>query len=166
MADDFWDKDSHYRFSRVSSVFAVYAEILSYESFRYVLETIKTQRPPMESEISGPMFKFFRNIFAHFPFFDTWDDVWVSKELVNWQREGRTIDKFLKKHFGSKEVKYRFWESDKKQMTYISINFPLEYGEKEIYLKDMLSEKDGVKFCLIMMRQIINTQVESVGEKA
>ena len=51
-------------------------------------------------------------------------------------------------------------------MTYMSINFPLEYGENRIYLKDMLSEKDGVKFCLIMMRQILNTQVESVGEKA
>jgi hypothetical protein len=30
----------------------------------------------------------------------------------------------------------------------------------------MIEEKDGVKFSLIMMRQILNTQVESVGEKA
>ena len=166
MADDFWDKDSCYRFSRVSSVFAIYAEILSYEPFQYVLKDLKVTRPPMESEIGGPMFKFVRNVLAHFPFFDTWDDVWVSRDLVNWQREGLTIDKFLKKHVGSKEVKYRFWEPEKKRMTYMSINFPLEYGEKGIYLKDMLSEKDGVKFCLLMMRQILNTQVESVGEKA
>ncbi|EPF2931183.1 hypothetical protein ACSL9C_004133 [Vibrio navarrensis] len=166
MADDFWDKDSRYMFSRVSSVFAVYAEILSYEPFQYVLKDLKITRPPMESEIGGPMFKFVRNVLAHFPFFDTWDDVWVSRDLVNWQREGLTIDKFLKKYVGSKEVKYRFWESEKKRMTYMSINFPLEYGDNRIYLKDMLSEKDGVKFCLIMMRQILNTQVESVGEKA
>ncbi|MEL0609000.1 hypothetical protein [Vibrio echinoideorum] len=165
MADDFWDKDSLYRFSRVSSVFAVYAEILSYEPFQHVLKGLKVTRPSMESEIGGPMFKFIRNVLAHFPFFDTWDDVWVSRDLVNWQREGLTIDKFLKKYVGFKEVKYRFWESEKKRMTYMNINFPLEYGENRIYLKDMLSEKDGVKFCLIMMRQILNTQVESVGEK-
>lgn len=37
----------------------------------------------------------------------------MSKELVNWQREGLTIDCFLKKYAGQDEVKYRFWEEDK-----------------------------------------------------
>jgi hypothetical protein len=120
----------------------------------------------MESEIGGPLFKFVRNILAHFPVFDTWDEVWVSKELVNWQREGLTIDRFLKKYLGHDEVKYRFWEPDKKLMTYISINFPEKYEQNKIYLKDIVAEKDGVKFSLIMMCQILNTQVESVGEKA
>ncbi|MDT8421721.1 MAG: hypothetical protein RQ754_14940 [Desulfuromonadales bacterium] len=120
----------------------------------------------MESEIGGPLFKFIRNILAHFPVFETWDDVWVSKELVNWQKEGLTIDRFLKKYTGHKEVKYRFWESEKKRMTYMSIRFPNEYKENKIYLKDMVAEKDGVKFSLIMMRNILDTQVESVVEKA
>lgn len=107
-----------------------------------------------------------RNVLAHFPVFETWDEVWVSKELVNWQREGLTIDRFLKKYSGHAEVKYRFWEPEKKRMTYVSINFPKKYEQNKIYIKDMVAEKDGVKFSLIMMRQILNTQVESVGEKA
>ena len=119
----------------------------------------------MESEIGGPLFKFIRNILVHFPLFETWSDVWVSKELVNWQREGHTIDRFLNKYAGQKEVKYRFWEADKKRMTYISIKFHQKYGEDRIYLRDMITEKDGVKFSLIMMKQILNTQVESVIEK-
>ncbi|WP_219906162.1 hypothetical protein [Shewanella algae] len=90
----------------------------------------------------------------------------MSKELVNWQREGLTIDRFLKKYAGHDEVKYRFWEADKKRMTYMSIHFPEKYDDNKIYLKDMIEEKDGVKFSLIMMRQILNTQVESVGENA
>ncbi len=93
----------------------------------------------MESEIGGPMFKFVRNA-GSLSLFDTWDDVWVSRDLVNWQREGLTIDKFLKKYVGSKEVKYRFWESEKKNDLH-EHKLPLEYGDNRIYLKDMLSEK-------------------------
>lgn len=164
--DEFWEKEGWYRFAKVSNLFAVYAELLTYEPFKHVLEALKAKRPPMESEIGGPLFKFVRNILAHFPVFETWDDVWISKELVNWQREGLTIDRFLKKYSGHEEVKYRFWEADKKQMTYISIQFPQAYEDNKIFLRDMISEKDGVKFSLIMMKQILNTQVESVGENA
>ena len=47
-------------------------------------------------------------------------------------------------------------------MTYVSVNFPVNYdsGEK-IFLKDILSEKGGVKFSLILMKKILDTQVES-----
>lgn len=166
MGESFWLKAPWYRFSKVSHAFAVYAELLSYEPFKYVLQAIKKRRPPMESEIGGPLFKFVRNVLAHFPIFESWDEVWVSKELVNWRKEGLTIDRFLRKFAGHEEVKYRFWEADKKTMTYMSICFPEEYGENKIYLKDMISEKDGVKFSFIMMSKILNTQVETFGEKA
>lgn len=166
MKDDFWDKEPWYRFSKVSQTFAIYAELLGYEPFKHVLEAIKNKRPPMEAEIGGPLFKFVRNVLAHFPIFKSWDEVWISKELVNWQKEGLTIDRFLKKFSGHAEVKYRFWEADKKLMTYMSIRFPQVYGDNRIYLKDIISEKDGVKFSFIMMRNVLNTQVESVDEKA
>ena len=166
MRDDFWEKDPCYRFSKVSQAFSIYAELLAYEPFTYVLKAMKNQRPPMEAEIGGPLFKFVRNVLAHFPIFESWDDVWISKELVNWQKEGLTIDRFLKAFSGHAEVKYRFWEADKKKMTYMSIRFPEVYDNNRVYLKDMISEKDGVKFLFIMMRNILNTQVESVGEKA
>ena len=164
--DEFWEEERWYRFTKVSNLFAVYAELLTYEPFKHVLETLKVMRPPMESEIGGPLFKFVRNILAHFPVFETWDDVWISKELVNWQREGLTIDRFLKKYSGHEEIKYRFWEAEKKQMTYMSIQFPQSYEDNKIYLRDMITEKDGVKFSLIMMKKILNTQVELVGEDA
>lgn len=165
MNDNFWDKEPWYRFSKVANGFAIYSELLTYEPFRHVLKAIKKQRPPMESEIGGPLFKFVRNVLAHFPLFEKWDEVWISKELVNWQKDGQTIDRFLKKYSGYKEVKYRFWEENKKQMTYMSIKFPEIYEDNKIYLQDIISEKDGVKFSFIMMRQILNTQVETINEK-
>ena len=160
--DSFWEQEDWYRFSKVINLFSVYAELLAYEPFKYVLEAIKKQRPPMESEIGGPLFKFIRNTFAHFPLFESWNEVWLTKGLVNWQKEGLTIDRFLKKYAGHTEIKYRFWEAEKKKMTYISINFPKKYDGNKIYLSEILSEKDGVMFSLIMMRNILNTQVESV----
>lgn len=166
MNDSFWKLDAWQRFSKVSNGFSVYAELLNYAPLKYILKTMKTKRPPMEAEIGGELFKFVRNVLAHFPLFATWDDVWINKTLINWNREGQSIDRFLKKYQGSSEVKYRFWEEKKKQMTYLSINFPSIYSDEKIYLKDIINEKDGVKFSFIMMRNILNTQVEEISEKA
>jgi len=55
MAEGFWKREGWYRFSKVSNIFAVYSELLTYEPFRYVLEELKKSRPPMESEIGGPV---------------------------------------------------------------------------------------------------------------
>ena len=166
MSDSFWELDAWQRFSKVSHGFSVYAELLNYEPLKHVLNAMKTMRPPMEAEIGGELFKFVRNVLAHFPLFATWDEVWINKTLVNWNKKGQSIDRFLNKYQGKSEVKYRFWEEKKKQMTYLSINFPSTYGDDKIYLKDIISEKDGVKFSFIMMRNILNTQVEEIKEKA
>lgn len=158
MSDEFWEKDKWYRFSKVKDGFAVYSELLNYEPISWVIENIKSLRPPMEAEIGSELFKFIRNVISHFPFFDSWDDVWIKKSIINWYREGRSIDKFLQEYRGKKTIKYRFWERDKKRMTYLSINFPKEYEEDtKIFLKDFLTEKEGVKFSFILMRKILDT---------
>jgi len=161
MDDSFWDKDEWYRFSKVKDGFAVYAELLNYPPIKWAIEHVKKARPPMEAEIGSELFKFVRNIVAHFPFFESWDKVWVNKSIINWYKEGRSIDKFLNKYKGKETVKYRFWEAQKKRMTYLSINFPKKYEENtKIYLKEILSEKEGVKFSFILMKKILDTQVE------
>lgn len=165
MSSDFWEKTDWERFSKIKQAYSIYAELLNYEPIKWFIEQLKTLRPPMESEIGSELFKFVRNLVLHFPFFTKWEDVWISKAIINWNKEGQTIDKFLKKFAGKPEVKYRFWEDDKKVMTYLTISFPNEYSdESKIYLKDMITEKDGVKFSFILMRQIIDSQVESIKE--
>jgi len=128
-----------------------------------VIKQIKKARPPMESEIGSELFKFARNVISHFPFFNSWNKVWINKPIVNWYREGLTIDKFLKKYEGHQEVKYRFWEEDKKLITYLAINFPISYKDgAKLFLKDMIIEKKGIKFCFILMKEITNSQVEEM----
>jgi len=140
--------------------------LMNYEPLQWVLDNMKISRPPMEAEIAKELFKFIRNIIFHFPFFDRWEDVWINKSLINWHKEDKFIDKFIKKYAGKEPVKYRFWEEKKKKMTYLSIRFPEHYtDDTSIYLKDILSEKEGVKFSYILMNQVLNTQVESVKEQ-
>ena len=127
--DSFWEKSDWERFSKVSQTFSIFAELLNYEPLKWVIEKLKTKRPPMESEIGNELFKFVRNVLSHFPFFEKWDDVWVGKSIISWYKQGQTIDKFLKKYEGKNEVKYRFWEPEKKAMTYLTISFPEIYND-------------------------------------
>jgi len=165
LSDYFWEKDNHYRFCKIKDAFSVYTELLNYTPIKWVIEYIKDKRPPMEGEIASNLFKFVRNVLVHFPFFEGWDKVWVNKEVINWCKEGQFIDRFLVKYSGQKRVKYRIWDAKKKQMTYITINFPDQYTEKDkIFLKDILTETEGVKFSLVFMKKILDTQVEEIKE--
>lgn len=54
-----------------------------------------------------------------------------------------------------------FWEEDKKRMTYLSITFPSKYDDNtKVFLRDILSEKEGIKFSFILMKQIMSTQID------
>lgn len=165
MNDEFWEKDERERFSKIKQAFAIYAELLNYEPLKHVIEHLKIARPPMESEIGSELFKFVRNVVSHFPFYNSWENVWINMSIINWYKKGLTIDRFLKKYAGHDEVKYRFWEENRKKMTYLSIRFPKNYSDNsKIYLKDIITEKEGVKFSFILMRKIIDTQVEEIKE--
>jgi hypothetical protein len=84
MEDSFWELNSTNRFGILKDGLSIYTELLNYEPIKWVIEKMKTERPPMEAEIGGELFKFFRNVILHFPLFDTWDEVYVTKTLANW----------------------------------------------------------------------------------
>jgi hypothetical protein len=88
------------------------------------------------TEIGSELFKLVRNVLAHFPVFESWEDVYIDNDLANWNKPGQTIDKFYRKYEGHNPVKYRYWQPDIKKMTYISINFPTDYSQgSQIWLK-------------------------------
>jgi len=164
MEDSFWEKDEWYRFCKTKDAFAVYGELLNYEPIKWVIDWMKNGgRPPMEGEISENLFKFIRNVIVHFSFFESWNQVWINKSIVNWNKKGQSVDRFLKKYSGEKEAKFRIWEAKKKKMTYLSINFPRKYNlSNKIFLKNIISEVDGIKFCIILMKKVLDTQVEKI----
>ncbi|MBC1501974.1 hypothetical protein HB943_15340 [Listeria weihenstephanensis] len=154
----FWNETAFYRFSKIKEAYSLYGELQMYEPIKWKLQEMKISRPPMESEIAKELFKCIRNIFSHFPFFSCWNEVWITEELINWNKPNQSIDKFIKKYLNHKEVEYRFWESETKKMTYVSIKFPVDFSNK-IFLKDIISEREGVKFSLILMKQVMDSCV-------
>ena len=59
---------------------------------------------------------------------------------------------------------YRIWEESKKLMTHMSVNFPEEYNDNKIFLKDLVSEEEGIKLCISFMKEILDVQVDSDEE--
>ena len=158
--DDFFETDKEIRFFYINNIVSVYSELLSYEPIQCIIELIKHKRPPMEAEISSELLKFIRNILVHFPLFSCWDDVWINSDIVQWAKKDGFINKFLSKYAGHNEIKYRMWIPSKKKMIYVDINFPKEYKNNKIYLKDIVNEKQGVIFLCGLMKNILDTQLE------
>lgn len=164
--DEFLKQDADIRFFKLREAFSIYKELLSYEPIKEYIQWMKRGgRPPLEGIIADDLISFIRNLLLHFPVFKTWDEVYINSNLATWSKAGQ-IDKFLKKCVnikisGEGKLHYRIWEYNKKKMTYFSINFPEEYGEKNIFLKDIISEEVGMKFCMALMRKVLDIQVEN-----
>lgn len=152
------------RLYKIKDIFSVYAELLSYPSIRDYVDFIEKTRPSMESVISGEFIKFIRNVLVHFPFFTTWDEIYISKQLVNWANERLSIDKFLNKYQGHEDVKYRFMEANSRKWRYPTIKFPPVYNEDRIFLKDIVNEKDGILLCVVLMFNVVSSQIVKLKE--
>jgi len=169
ISNDFLLNDPKVRFYKIREIFTVYKELLSYEPIKYYVNYVKNGgRPSLEGVIIDDLFSFIRNTLSHFPVFDDWNSVYINKNLATWIKPGM-IDKFLMKCIkikinGKGIVKYRIWEKDKKKMTYISVNLPEKYDANNIYLKDIISEENGLKLCVSFMKQVLDTQVENNDE--
>lgn len=167
--DNFSNKDANIRFLKLREAFSIYKELLNYEPIKAYIEWMKKGgRPPLEGIIADDLFSFIRNLLLHFPIFNTWNEVYINKNLATWSKSGQ-IDKFLKKCInikidGKGEIKYRIWEKDKNEMTYFSVNFPEKYEDNNIYLKDIITEEVGMKFCIALMREVLDKQVENADE--
>ncbi|MDP1814020.1 MAG: hypothetical protein Q8K92_06185 [Leadbetterella sp.] len=169
--DKFFNQKASSRFYKTRDIFSVYKELLGYEPIRYYLKYVKSGgRPPLEGLIVDDLFSFVRNLLLHFPLFEEWDSVYIIKDLATWNK-ARTIHKFLEKSSKVKiddsgTINYRIWEKSKNLMTYIQIHLPEEYNDtNKIFLKDIISEKDGVKLCISFMKQVLDTQVKSDKEE-
>jgi len=167
--DNFVRENAEMRFFKLREAFSIYKELLSYEPIKNYIEWMKSGgRPPLEGVIADGLFSFIRNLLLHFPVFKTWDEVYINKNLATWSKKGQ-IDKFLHKCTqikidGRGILHYRIWEAKKEKMTYFSINFPEKYDEDNIYLKNIISEEVGMKFCMALMKEVLDTQVENVDE--
>lgn len=159
-SNDFWKESPLFRFSRLRDIFSVYAELTNYEPISHILKEMENSRI-VENELGKELFLTIRNVVSHFPFFDAWDDVKFTQELINWEGKSRTIDKFLKKFEGRDSIKYRMWHPDQEEFSHVVIRFPENYSKnEETWLKDVLPEKEGIRFSIRLMLRVLLQNVQ------
>jgi len=105
-------------------------------------------------------------LIAHFPFFDTWDSIHFSRDLILWEGKSRSIDKFFKKFESHSAEKFRVWHPKAAEFSYVTIQFPASYSNNtEIWLKDILEEKTGICFSTRLMLRVLLENIDVVDRK-
>lgn len=139
--------DENRKFTLIKSLASLTSELLEVEEInKKMIEKAKS------SEINGDnvedkfaTFKMIRNVINHFPIFDTWDEIYISKDLIGWNNpKNSQIEKFFKTE---KCMSYRIYlnEDDKwVEKKKIDIKVPCLGKYNKIYLKDILSIDDAI----------------------
>lgn len=91
-------------------------------------------------------FKMIRNLINHFPCFKTWDDIYVSKELLNWNGKGENgqINNYFKR---KRNFSYVIFLNKKSQWIpeiFININTPKLDSNNKIFIKDIMTLDDAL----------------------
>ncbi|HEY6083611.1 MAG TPA: hypothetical protein VIU45_09150 [Chitinophagaceae bacterium] len=160
MNASFWSRDPQYRFSRLREGFSIFRIIQNYERDYCGIAGARKLSMRQGASMGAEFFGFIKNIMGQFRFFENWEHVYIAEALC--YKRGQLIDGFLKKYCGKEPLKMRFWEKYKKRMVCLAIYFPKAYGgDRRVFLKDMLSEEEGVRFSFIYMRKVIASQVKS-----
>lgn len=90
-------------------------------------------------------FKMIRNVVQHFPIFDSWEEIYISTDLLDWNNSNANQ---IKKYFNSeREFSYKIFLKEEKewvQKRKINIKTPKIGKSNTIYLKDILSLDDAL----------------------
>lgn len=161
MDDNFSKIPPDERLRYIKDICSVYTELLKYPPFEFIFKA--TARPDY-SLIGREMTSFLRNLLLHFPYYRNWSEIGFDKSVITTFEKSGTIDKFLSKEH-SKDIKYRFWDSSTKKMTYVQLHLDSKYRDGEfIMLNSIISEGEGVKFLCIFMKDVLMTQVDNVSK--
>jgi len=162
--DEYFSKNkftSKKMFSLIIKAFSIYSECIKYEPLQEYIKFIEKSRP--QGEIASlRFFETIRHLLVHFPFFKSWKEVKFNRDMIVWNGGHSKIDKFLFEVEGKNSYKWRIWDYNKKVMKYgYEIKFPKKYHDgSEIFLKNLIDEKQGIELCFIMMKQVLDSQVE------
>ena len=142
-----YDYNNNKKFQLVKSIAGITSELLdSDEINEKMMEIAKS------SEVNGDniedkfnTFKMIRNVLNHFPIFNSWEEIYISRELVNWNnpKYSQILDYFDEE----KEMSYRIYLNENNEWIEkkkIDIRVPKLEQYNKIYLKDIISLDDVI----------------------
>jgi len=144
---DGYEHNNNKKFQLIKSIASITSELLDTaeinEKMIEIAEISKINGDNVKDKFET--FKMIRNVLNHFPIFDSWDEIYVSSELINWNNP--KYSKILEYFKTEKEMSYRIyllegdeWVEKKK----IDIKVPQLGKYNKIYLKDIISLEDVI----------------------
>ncbi len=141
------DSYQHRKFEILKDLSSLTVEVLKKEDIRNkmkeVAESSKVNGDNIEDKFKT--FRMIRNVINHFPLFDSWDEIYVSSDLLNWNNSSSDqIKSYFQKE---KEFSYRIYLNENGQWVekkVINIRTPKLGKYNKIYLKDILTLDDAL----------------------
>lgn len=142
---------SEEKFSILKEVSILITELLSTEEtkkkFISLANSSKVKQNSENNDIKFKAFQIIRHIVTHFPFFNKWDDVFITNNLLNWNgKDNQSIKKFFN-HNVNKEITYVIYTKsfDTWEPTHpVTMKVLPLSDDKPVFMKDMISEDDVI----------------------
>ena len=134
-------------FDKVQKLSALVTELLKDKEIKEKFEELANQSKVNgeNNDVKLEVFTMLRNIILHFPFFDKWEDIYLNRKILNWNRNKKgSIEKFFDKN-KNKKLKYTIYMKHENKWNpehEVNIEIPNLDDNKKIYLKDIISIKD------------------------
>ena len=148
------DDDIH-EFEIVKRTSSLITELLSNKETKQIFIE-KSNESTVNGENNDVKIEFFeaiRNILIHFPFFKSWNEVFICKEMLKWNREkDGEIIKFFNKN-KNKNIKYTIFtkqDGQWKEKHIVNVYIPELPDSERLYIKDVICLEDVIwTFCII-----------------
>ena len=144
-------KSDIFSFQDIKYVSALVSELLSNRDTKkaFELAASKSEVNGKNNEIWLECFEIVRNILTHFPWFNSWDEIYISRALLNWNNntgKKQHIERFFDK-YANKTLEYTIYHYNGSNWIpwhKSTLKVPKLLSYKKVYLKDMISIKDYV----------------------
>lgn len=147
--EDLLADTSDEKFAIISEVSLLITKLLSNEDTKkkFIELANRSTVNGEDNDVKFRTFEIIRNIVSHFPFFETWDEVFITNNLLNWN--GKNYDG-IKKYFREncdKTLKYiiytkQFGKWEPAHTVTMKV-LPID-DEKKVYMKNMITEDDVI----------------------
>lgn len=143
------NSSSEQKFSVIKELSPLITELLSKKEIRDkfvdLANSSKVKENSEDNNIKFKAFEIIRHIIIHFPFFDNWNDVFITNNLLSWNnKEHWAIKKFFSKEAVFQYViytkNYDKWEPSR----HVKMNVKKLDDSNPLYLKDVISEDDVI----------------------
>jgi hypothetical protein len=139
----------------LKDLFTIFNELLKIKEIKRLDKTDDLTRRRLTELIHTV--DFIRNILLHFPLFKTWDDIYISREFNSGMggSKGGRIHKFLHPETPMESLAFKLTMEKNMGEREFTIRFPDQLAlEGNIYIKDILTEKEGAISIITVMNHI------------